>query len=37
MKFLRKLNPITLYNRALDVTDEWVRRTSYQGVHWATA
>lgn len=37
MKFLRKLNPITAYNRALDATDEWVRRMSYPGAHWAAA
>lgn len=32
---IKKLNPLTWLTRAMDATDEWVRRMSYQGGHWA--
>lgn len=37
MKLLNKINPIAWLTRAMDATDRWVDRMSYQGHHWATA
>lgn len=30
-----KWNPLYWYVKALDGFDEWLRRTEYQGRHWA--
>lgn len=37
MRFLNKINPIAWLVKAMDATDTWVERMSYQGTHWATA
>lgn len=32
---IKKLNPLTWLTRAMDATDEWMRRLDYCGGHWA--
>lgn len=34
---IKKLNPLTWLTRAMDAVDEWERRMTFQGRHWATA